>query len=191
MKTFSIIAAMDTDRGLGKDNDLAWRIPADMAWFKAHTMTPSEEGKINACIMGRKTWESLPDSFKPLPGRLNVVLTSNENYPLPGPAADDSAIGTSGVIRAGSLDEALGLLSESELADQLSEIFVIGGAQLYETAMQHPALDRLILTYVWKSYGCDCFFPEWNSDQFVGLYASNVYVGVNQNHSFKVFQKIS
>ncbi len=179
MRQFNIIAAMDIERGLGKDNGIPWHIPADMKWFKVHTSTPIADGKINACVMGRRTWESLPDSYRPLPDRLNVVISSNPDYELP-----------EGVLLAESLDVALTLLAQGDLASRVGEVFVIGGAQLYGTAIQHPNLQRLLVTYVWSKTNCDCFFPEWDGDSFVGTYASNVYVGAKHNYSFKVFQKI-
>ena len=71
------VVAMDANRLIGRDNALPWRLPDDMRWFRAQTM-----GK--PCIMGRKTYDSLPDRFRPLPGRLNIVVTRNHDYAAPG-----------------------------------------------------------------------------------------------------------
>ena len=177
MKFFTIIAAIDQNYGLGKDNGIPWHIPNDMKWFKAHTSTVVVEGTRNACIMGRRTWDSLPDSFRPLSNRVNIVVSSNLELDVP-----------EGVFVAPSLDAALTLVEQGDLKDQVGEVFVIGGAKLYETAIQHANLQRLILTYVWNTFKCDCFFPEWDASQFTGTFASNVFVS-KYNYSFKIFRK--
>jgi dihydrofolate reductase len=76
---FSVIVAATTSGGIGKDGNLPWRLSKDMQYFKAVT-TRSPEGKRNAVIMGRKTWESIPAKFRPLPDRINVVITRNANF---------------------------------------------------------------------------------------------------------------
>ena len=174
-QTFTIIAAMDQNRGLGKDNSIPWRLKEDMVWFKAHTSTVFTEGAQNMCIMGRKTWESLPESFRPLPNRLNVVVSRNADYELP-----------EGVLLAASLEEALSLADNADL--HIEHTFVIGGGQLYQEAIQHDRLERLILTTIWETFDCDCFFPEFNNEAFVGTYASNCY-SKSLNYSFKTFQR--
>ena len=70
----SVVVAATRKGGIGKDGGLPWRIPADMAFFKQVTLAAAE-GRRNAVVMGRKTWESIPAKFRPLPGRLNVVLS--------------------------------------------------------------------------------------------------------------------
>ena len=132
---FIIIAAMDMDRGIGKDNALPWRLSGDMKHFARST-------KGGTVIMGRKTWESLPDAYRPLKERRNIVLTRQDNYELP-----------EGVFRASNLDEAL------EQAD-MQPIFVIGGASIYEQAIQDPRCTLLIMTQVLDSFECDAYFPE-------------------------------
>ena len=145
-QTFTIIAAMDQNRGLGKDNTIPWKLKEDMTWFKAHTSTVFTEGTQNMCIMGRKTWESLPESFRPLPDRLNVVVSRNTDYELP-----------EGVLLASSLDNALTLADNADL--HIDHTFVIGG-QLYQEAITHDRLERLILTTIWETFDCDCFFSK-------------------------------
>lgn len=133
MTTFAIIAAMDENRGIGKNNDLPWHLSADLKHFAAVT-------KGGTVIMGRKTWESLPEAYRPLKERLNIVVSRGE-LELP-----------DGVKLAHSLDEAI------ELAE--GKTFVIGGATLYAEAIQHPACIELLLTEVEGSVDCDAFFPE-------------------------------
>ncbi len=115
----TMIAVVARDGGIGRGGDLLWHLPGDLKHFKSRTMG-------RPVIMGRKTWESLPK--KPLPGRLNIVVTRNEGY-----SAD-------GAVVAGSLDEAFKLVENEE------EAFVMGGASIYEAAL--PYSDRLELTEV-------------------------------------------
>lgn len=133
MTDFAIIAAMDENRGIGKNNQLPWHLSADLKHFAAVT-------KGGTVIMGRKTWESLPGTYRPLKDRLNVVVSRGE-LDLP-----------EGVKLAHSLDEAL------ELAE--GKTFVIGGATLYAEAIQHPSCKELILTEVDGEADCDAFFPQ-------------------------------
>ena len=77
---FSIILAIDSNNWLGKNNDLAWKLKSDMQYFKKITTQTQQENKQNAVIMGRKTWESIPEKFRPLPDRKNFLLTRDENY---------------------------------------------------------------------------------------------------------------
>jgi len=146
MKNFSIIVAMDEENGIGKQGDLAWRLSADLKHFKEVTMAVTKPGHQNAVIMGRKTWDSLPVKFRPLPGRLNVVLSSNSDLQLP-----------SEVLVFSSIDEALMKLSSLSLIDK---IYVMGGAQIYAQSIHHPACQGLYVTHVNGDFDCDVFFPE-------------------------------
>lgn len=138
MKNFSIISAMDENRGIGKDNQLPWHLSADLKHFAATT-------KGGTVIMGRKTWDSLPAAYRPLKDRLNIVVSRAE-LSLP-----------DGVLLAHSLDEALEL-AEQHGADR--KAFVIGGAMLYAEAIEHPNCEELILTEIEGTADCDAFFPE-------------------------------
>lgn len=79
MKTFSLVVASTQKGGIGLNGNLPWKkIPGDMAFFRKVTSTTTDPTLQNAVIMGRKTWESIPSKFRPLPGRLNVILTRQE-----------------------------------------------------------------------------------------------------------------
>jgi len=144
MSNFSIIAAVDQNFGLGKEGQLPWRLSADMQYFKE--ITTGSAG-LNMVIMGRKTWESLSERFRPLPGRVNCVLTSQLDYPLP-----------EGVMRAESLEDALEHVAQ--LKDLVKHIFVIGGAKVYAQAISHPECKRVFLTHIDHNFNCDVFFPK-------------------------------
>ncbi|MFH0753065.1 MAG: dihydrofolate reductase [Candidatus Omnitrophota bacterium] len=144
MNGFSIIVAFDEERGIGKGGILPWHLPADLAHFKKITTVSRGVGR-NVVIMGRKTWESIPDRFRPLPGRLNVVITGRPDYQLP---AD--------VKRAASLENAL---AEYCGKDQ-GEVFVIGGARVFYEAIAHPLCNKLYLTLIDGRFQADVFFPQ-------------------------------
>ena len=73
--TFQLVVAATRKLGIGKAGSMPWKLPGDMAYFKELTSKTADSGKQNAVVMGRKTWESIPSKFRPLPGRINVVLT--------------------------------------------------------------------------------------------------------------------
>lgn len=161
MQLFNIIVALDKNNGIGKDGDLPWHLSTDMKYFKKITSEVKNFEKRNAVIMGRKTWESIPEKFRPLDKRLNIVLTNQLDYNLP----DD-------VDKAASLDEALKLI-ENNYADSIEAVFIIGGAQIYNLAMQHPAVNELYITEIQQAFDCDTFFPEFR-EKFQRTYASSV-----------------
>jgi dihydrofolate reductase len=133
-----LIAAVARNGVIGKDNALPWRLLEDMAHFKALTTG-------HAVIMGRKTWESLPPKFRPLPNRRNIVVTRNPAYVAPG--ADV----------AGSLDAAVKICIGGTA-------FVIGGAQVYADAL--PRAGRLELTEIDADFEGDAFFPAFDRAQW-------------------------
>jgi dihydrofolate reductase len=128
----TLIAAVARNGVIGLNNTLPWRLAADLKHFKALTLG-------HTVIMGRKTWESLPGRFRPLPGRRNVVVTRNGSY-----HAEGATVATSlpAAISAGGSDET----------------FVIGGAELYAAAL--PLADRLQLTEIEASFEGDTYFPS-------------------------------
>ncbi len=134
---FAIIVAIDEAGGIGKDGDLPWQLSADMTHFKNVTQGSGN----NAVIMGRKTWDSIPDKFRPLPGRLNVVLSRQTDLGLP----DDTLL-------ANQLDDALATCQDCD------EVFVIGGGAIYQQALAHPDCTTCHLTAVHGNFDCDTFF---------------------------------
>ncbi len=141
---FSIISALDSNRGIGKVGGLPWRLKGDMQHFRDLT-TQAQNGLKNAVIMGRTTWESLPVAYKPLPNRLNVVLSRS--------GVD---FGQSIVLTATSLSNAL----EQLQGLSVDKVFVIGGGQVYAQAITHRECQKLYLTEVEGDFGCDTFFPQ-------------------------------
>lgn len=127
-----LIYARAANGVIGKDNTIPWHIPEDMAHFKQLTQGC-------AVIMGRKTWDSLPPRFRPLPGRTNIVVTRQGDWQA------------EGAVRATSLQDAL----QKAPADQ--PVWVIGGAQIYAEAL--PLADRLEVTEIDQEFDGDAYAP--------------------------------
>lgn len=154
MPEIIIIAAVAKNRVIGKDNQLIWNIPEDMAHFKALTA-----GHI--VIMGRKTWESLPPRFRPLPGRRNIVISHQADYAAPGAEVADSlknALKLASTATKGSAEPTKGS-AELTTGDDLNTFaYIIGGEQIYTQAMD--LADRLEITEVNLEPEGDAWFPE-------------------------------
>jgi dihydrofolate reductase len=150
-KTFDCVVAADLENGIGANNGLPWpRLKTDMKHFRDTTSTAAT-GKRNAIIMGRKTWESVPEKQRPLPGRWNVVVSRGEVA-----LAGDAAV-------ARSLDEAL---TRASLADDIDQIFVVGGAQIYTQAFAHVRCRDVVLTRIQGRFESDAHIPDV-SERFV------------------------
>jgi len=135
----SIIAAIGKNRELGKDNKLLWKIPEDMKRFKTLTL-----GKV--VVMGRKTYESLPERFRPLPNRTNVVVTKNSDYKAPGCFV-------------------LSSITDAIKKNKDKEIFIIGGASIYSQSIKYA--QKLYLTLVNDVFPeADAYFPDYSD--FIG-----------------------
>ncbi|WP_028115696.1 type 3 dihydrofolate reductase [Ferrimonas senticii] len=132
----AMIACMAANRVIGKDNQMPWHLPADLAHFKATTL-----GK--PVVMGRKTYESIG---RPLPGRHNIVITRQSDYQV------------EGITVVPSIAAAMAAAGEVE------ELMVIGGGQLYNTLL--PQADRLYLTLVDAELDGDTYFPAWQPAQW-------------------------
>lgn len=149
----SLIAAIDSNYGIGSENKLLWHLPDDFKWFKQHTI-----GK--PVIMGRQTMLSLG---KPLPNRLNMVLSSDPSSVLPG------------FEHAFSIHEAIEKLSE------YAEVFVIGGGQIYNAFL--PMAHALYLTFVKAQFeGVDTYFPRFSAAHWQET--SREAHGIDDRHAY-------
>lgn len=163
MRDVVLIAAVGANQAIGRGNRLLWHLPEDMRHFR-------EKTRGRPVVMGRKTWESLPDAFRPLPGRLNIVVSRNPAYVA------------HGAVLAASLDEAL------IAAGDAPEIFVIGGAELYRQAM--PVARCLCLTEVMDAPEADAFFPEIRADEWEEVSRENGFsAGSGQEFTFVNYRR--
>ena len=136
----NLIFAQANNGVIGNNNQLPWHLPQDLAHFKAHT---------SGCpvIMGRKTWDSLPPRFKPLPGRLNLVVSRQTDLTVDGAAVCQS------------VEAAIALCQQQ--TPQPAEVWVIGGAQIYAQSMAMAT--RAVVTYLHKDFVGDAYAPNFDT----------------------------
>lgn len=131
----SLLVAHDPNRVIGANNDLPWHIPEDLAYFKKMTM-----GK--AMVMGRKTYESIG---KPLPGRLNIVVTRNKDF------------SAEGVVVVHDLHEAI-----EQAKEYHDEVMIIGGSEIFRLTL--GMADRLYITFIQQAFSGNTYFPAYSDD---------------------------
>jgi len=153
----AFVVAMDRNRLIGVDEGLPWHLPDDMNWFVDKTM-----GK--PVIMGRKTYESIPEKFRPLRGRHNIVLTRNPHYEAPGATVVHS------------------LAAALAAAGNEPEVIIAGGARLYEQFF--PQACRLYLTLIDAAFEGDAYFPIIDWDQWREVYHEYHPVDGRHSHAF-------
>jgi dihydrofolate reductase len=154
----NLIFAQAANGIIGHNNTLPWHLPEDLAHFKRHT---------HGCpvIMGRKTWESLPNKFRPLPGRLNMVLSRDP--------AQHALLQTQGALPFAELSEALAHCRQ--LTPPPAEVWVMGGAQIY--ALAEPLATRAVVTHLHQTFDGDAYAPAlttgWQETERQTQIASN------------------
>lgn len=140
----SAIAAMDADRVIGFKGQLPWHVPSDLKHFAASTAK-------QAVLMGRTTWDTLEDKYRPLPGRTNIVISRNpEMLNLP-----------PGVLRSNNCEETIRDFRLNKIAPDRQHLWVVGGAQIYAQTL--PFCDFLVLTLIPGKHQGDTFFPAFES----------------------------
>lgn len=167
--TVSLIVAIAQNHVIGKDNDLIWFLPKDLKYFKDTTAG-------HHVIMGRKNYYSIPEKFRPLPGRTNIVVTRQKDI-----VQDEN------VIVVNSVEE--GIKVALEAGDQ--EPFIIGGGQIYNYALANNLIDKMYITHVHKDYDGDTFFPHFNSSDWKKI--SSEHIDSDHRHevsfSYDVYTK--
>ncbi len=133
-----IIVAIANNNVIGNENRLIWHLPADLKHFKNLTMG-------HTMIMGRKTYESIG---QPLKGRKTIIVTRQQDYQAPGCQI------------AHSLDDAI------RMAKDEKEVFVAGGAQIYQQVIDHPALKKMFVTRIYANFDGDSFFPAIDPEKW-------------------------
>lgn len=138
-----IIVATDEKNGIGKNHVIPWSFKQEMKFFVRTTTETKDSNKKNMVIMGRTTWESIPEKFRPLKDRKNIVLTRETDYKAQGATV------------CASLEEAF-----AQADDNIEKIFIIGGAKVYEETINHPDLTGIYITKIHKTFDCEVFFPQ-------------------------------
>ena len=139
----SLIVAVAENGVIGKDNDLIWFLPKDLKYFKDTTQN-------HFVIMGRKNYLSIPEKYRPLKDRTNVIVTRQEDYQAPGCEV------------VSSIEEGIALA----LKNQDAEPFIIGGGQIYDYALKHNLVDKMYITHVHQAFEGDTFFPEFDANDW-------------------------
>jgi dihydrofolate reductase len=160
-RSISLILAVARNGAIGMNNKMLWHIPEDFRWFKKHTSG-------HPVIMGRKTWESLPK--KPLPGRKNIVITTDAHSSFPG------------AVRVGSVEESLAQM------DSGGENFIIGGGAVYRQFL--PLAQKTYLTLIDRDYEADVWFAELDPDEWRETYREH-HPEHQPAYTFLIFERIS
>jgi dihydrofolate reductase len=160
----NIIVAASTNMVIGNNGDLPWNLPSDLKYFKKIT-----DGK--RVIMGKNTWNSLPEKFRPLPNRENIVVSKTSN-----------GIELKGALVVDDLDVILKTFSESN-----EDTFVIGGAQIYKEAFKYA--HRLYLTQIYSYVDGDAYLEGLDPIDWTLISTSDVKVENGYKFRFEVYQK--
>ncbi|KAH8673563.1 dihydrofolate reductase [Xylariales sp. PMI_506] len=154
----TLVLAATREMGIGRAGTLPWTgLRKEMAYFARVTKrlpSDAQPTALNAVIMGRKTWESIPPKFRPLKGRLNIVISRSHPEAVVEPADIET-----GPVQANSLEKALEYARSSGSGPhKIGRVFIVGGAQIYDAALQLKEARRILLTKVMSDFECDTFF---------------------------------
>jgi len=156
MKKINIILAVDDKNGLWKDWDLAWTISSELKYFKNITSTTKDLAKLNAVVMWKKTWESIPQKYRPLPNRINCVLSRSIKDESINSKINDY------VLYFNSIESCIWELLKKT---NLENIFIIWWANIYNQILNHERLNKIYLTKISWDFTCDVFF-NWIPNNF-------------------------
>lgn len=161
-----LIVAKGANDVIGKDNDLIWHLPADMRFF-----TQTTKGHI--VIMGRRNWDSIPLKYRPLSDRVNVVITRNAAFKDPGCAVFHS-------IEAA--------LHHYQQAGSSQDIFIIGGGQIYNHALENDLVDEMLVTHIDQDFEGDTWFPVIDASKWQKTQVMSHPKDEKNAYSFTVFK---
>ncbi|PNY23222.1 hypothetical protein TCAP_06834 [Tolypocladium capitatum] len=155
----TLIVAATRSMGIGAHGSMPWNsLHREMQYFaRVTTRVPPQfpPGAVNAVIMGRKTWDSIPPKFRPLKNRLNIIITRSATATTVPPSSSASAAARE-PVRVPSLEHAL---QYAQADGAVGRVFVMGGAQVYDAALRLSAARRVLLTSIEREFKCDTFFP--------------------------------
>lgn len=181
-KDFALIVAATASMGIGNEGKLPWKsIKGDMAFFKKTTTETKDRSKKNALIMGRKTYLGIPQKFRPLPDRINIVVSGNPNLRTEEEIPDS-------VYVVNSFEAAL---STASGLTGVEKIFVAGGASIYEESMKHEQCKHIYYTNILvPDFVCDTFFPVIDKSVFKVVDRSDVQEGESACYEFVTYSRV-
>ncbi|KAH8358680.1 hypothetical protein KR093_001703 [Drosophila rubida] len=150
MLKYNLIVAVCDSFGIGLKGGMPWHIKSELKYFSRTTKHVSDPCKRNVAIMGRKTYFGIPESKRPLPDRLNIVLSTTLT-------PDDLP---SDVILCRDLESAMQEIEDGDIRDNIENVWIVGGSGVYAEAIKSPRCHRLYLTQIQGDFECDTFFPE-------------------------------
>jgi dihydrofolate reductase len=182
MKEFNIIVAASTGYGIGYDNKMCWHIPEEIRNFQKVTSTTVDRNKVNCVIMGKNTWQSLPETRRPLKNRLNIVLSKSADL--------RACEGYEGAVVKNSFEEAIEYIRQN---DMIEKCFVIGGEQLYNLVLTEYSelISKIYISVIYdKEYVCnkfinrDCIYDKFKFEkENIHFMEKYVYmIGYNKKH---------
>ncbi|XP_063674135.1 dihydrofolate reductase-like [Bolinopsis microptera] len=151
MKRFSLLVAKDSEGGIGRNNELPWRCRKEYRHFVA-TSSRLKDGKKAAAIVGRNTWESIPEKFRPLKNRHNYVISSTIDVANPGSVP---------VFK--TLSQCMKKIDDD---DEVGDVWICGGFGMYQEAMKSDRLHRMYITMIQGKFDCEVFFPSFVEEDF-------------------------
>ncbi|MFM7664275.1 MAG: dihydrofolate reductase [Bacteroidota bacterium] len=164
MMKIALIVAMDEERGIGRNNDLMWNLPSDMQFFKSTT-----QGHI--VVMGRKNFDSIPEKYRPLPQRINCVLSRSSDFTAP---------------------DCLVFQNLLECVQQFQEdsrtLFIIGGGEIYRLAMEELSMDEMYITKIDGVFGADTFFPTFDESAWDIEILKTHDIDDKHSHRFTIYK---
>lgn len=161
----SIITAASSNYVIGKDGDLPWNLPSDLKYFKEITQGHS-------VIMGRKSWESIPEKFRPLPNRKNIIITRNSGY----------STNLDALVR----NDLRATIEEQSNIDE--EVFIIGGSEIYKEAFKF--VSRVYLTRVFEEFDGDTFLEGFNEEEWLFISHSDTYIENGLRFRFEIYDRV-
>lgn len=163
----SLIAAVAENGAIGKDNDLIWHLPIDMRFFRDTTVG-------HFVIMGRRNYDSIPDKYRPLAKRTNVIVTRRKDLAAPN------------CLVVNSIEEGI----EAARCQGDDEVFVIGGGQIYKQALEDDLIDVMYLTHVNDSFDADVYFPDFDKTKWKRKLIASYPKDEKHPHSFDIYKYV-
>ena len=157
----SLIVAISNNRAIGKDNQLIWQLPKDMKFFMDSTTS-------HPVIMGRKNYESIPEKYRPLRNRTNIIITRNKSFEA------------NGCLVVNSIEESLRCMNFRDT----EEIFVIGGGEIYKKFLDLNLIDRMYITHIDEFFEGDTFFPKIELSEWKEVKIDKRKKDENHNYDF-------
>jgi len=166
----SLIVAIAKNNAIGKNNDLLWHLPNDMKYFKEKTLN-------HHIVTGRKNYISIPEKYRPLSNRINIVLTRQPDFKK------------EGCVVLHSIEDAIQFAKENNEI----ELFIIGGGQIYKEVLEKKLVDKMYITRINHSFEGDTFFPEINNEMWKKVSEANNPADEKHPYaySFAVYEKMN